>query len=141
MRVGLAIHRRRSDADFQALAMQAGELILAGIRLQMAGQPQRVVLPAIEPGHSPRMKRDGRPNMPATCRSMICTTLMARKTRIGERSRPPIGGSRLRNGASTGAASCPTSTTGGVEPPRATPQRTMPGQHAKYRMVATLATQ
>src|SRR5690606_8395862 len=98
--VGLAIHRRRSDADLRRAIVLANHFILAGARLQVAGQQQVLAVAA------------GKPHQRSSNRS--CRNWMSSSTMIGLRSKPPIGGSSLRAGAITGSVICTTTRTIGL---------------------------
>lgn len=102
--IGLALHRRRCDAQLEPAVVQTGEAVTTGARLQMAEQQQVGALPAVRV-QMPTTSSGGSPTLAAMWRSTILITLITRNTRIGDRSRPPIGGNSLRKGASTGSVS------------------------------------
>ncbi len=106
--VRLAVTRQCTDAYPQATAMLTDDAILAGARLHLATQYQNLafVTPVRVACHQkPITTPAGSLIAFAMPCSRISSTLIARKTSIGDRSRPPSGGNNRRTGAITGSVS------------------------------------
>lgn len=106
--VRFAVARHRTDAHPQAATMLTDDAILTGARLHLAAQYQNLAF-IMPPGATRHQKPITAPagNLIAFAMpwSRISSTLIARKTRIGDRSRPPSGGNSRRTGAITGSVS------------------------------------
>ena len=116
MCIGFAVDGRCTDAQLDLLTHDVAESVLAAARLHAAVEDQAVILPEI-PGwfmciQSPGTKFGLTP-LANGATSKILRICRARNTKIGDRSRPPIEGSRRRNGAMTGSVSWRTSTNAG----------------------------
>src|SRR5690606_26053320 len=122
--VGLALHRRRGEADLQAVAVQAGEFVLAGLGLQVAGEDQVLAIPAVPVRHRNGARICGMWVMAARLwMTSMSSRFSAMKAKIGEMSRPPRLGRKRRMGASSGSQICCTSSAAGLWVPGATQER------------------
>src|SRR5690606_29969708 len=110
-----AVDRRGTDADFQALTMQPGKFILAGLGLQVTVEQQVGAVPAKVAHQMNGLSALGMPVMttrlPMTSMSKRFSAINAK---IGEMSSPPRLGSRRRIGASNGSHSWLTSCAAGL---------------------------
>jgi hypothetical protein len=100
--IGLAIHRGRVNADFEVIALYPHEFAAFGPGLGQYAQDQVLPVPA-EPGDLPAQRINPWPSTSRGCRISICIRPRARKTRRGEKSMPPVAGSKRRAGRIRGS--------------------------------------
>ena len=88
----------------EAITMQAGEFVLAGLGLQMNSEEQVLAVPAVPVHYMNGLRICGMWVMAARLRiTSMSSRLRAMKAKIGEMSRPPRLGRKRRMGASSGS--------------------------------------
>lgn len=115
--IGLAINGRGGNGDFKLVAMYAHDAIAAGLRLNI--QPEHQPLSAGFNGTHSAIHSPGSSTLPVACSTSatpILITYSSSTSTIGEKSIPPIDGSRLRIGRSSGSASCISTYSTGLRP-------------------------